>query len=62
MDLIKVLENIDKISKDGIPLNHSVETKTVNEFGGYILGGFAVCGLITGLIIGLAIYLVSPKR
>lgn len=52
MDLVKVLENFDKISKEGVPLNHSVEKETLKTAGSYIFGGLVACGFIVGLIVG----------
>ncbi|AEI47673.1 hypothetical protein [Runella slithyformis] len=60
MDLVKVLENIDRISKDGVPFNVSVETQTLRTSGAYIIGGLALCGFITGIIVAIAI-LISKK-
>ena len=60
MDIIKVLENIDKISKEGIPFQHSVEKETLKTTGSYIVGGLALCGLITGVIVAIAI-LITKK-
>lgn len=60
-DIIKVLENIEKISKDGVPLQHSLEPETLKTAGSYILGGLALCGFITGIIVAIAI-LVAEKR
>lgn len=60
-DIVKVLENIDKISKEGIPLQHSLEPETLKTAGSYILGGLALCGLITGIIVAIAI-VISNRR
>ena len=57
MDIVKVLENIDKLTKDGLPIQHSLEKGTLQKTGGYLLAGFAIGGLVAGVLIGLAIWL-----
>lgn len=62
MDIIKILENIDKLSKDGVPVNVSLEKQTLQTSGAYIVAGFAVSGLVTGLIIAVALWYVFKKK
>ncbi|PMD95513.1 hypothetical protein BWI97_14250 [Siphonobacter sp. BAB-5405] len=64
MDVIQsindVLNKLQTLGKDGIPLNHSVDTKTVNNLGMWIVGGLLLAGLAAGGIVGLI--LSSRKR
>lgn len=57
MDVINsindVLAKLDRVSKDGIPLNHSVDTKTVSQLGLWLVGGLLLCGLAAGTVVGL---------
>ena len=56
MDIVKVLENIDKLTKNGVPLNVNVEKTTLQTTGAYLIAGFAVSGLVTGLVIAAALW------
>ena len=62
MDIVKVLENLDKLSKDGIPLNVSAEKKTLQTTGTYLIAGFAVGGLVTGLVIAAVLWYIDKSR
>lgn len=61
MELAKILENLDRISKQGIPLNVSAEKETLQNAGAYILGGFALGGLVAGIVIAIGFQLAKQK-
>ena len=56
MDIVKVFENIDKLTKNGLPIQHSLEKDTLQKTGGYLMAGFAIGGLLAGLVIAAAVY------
>ncbi|MCA0231555.1 MAG: hypothetical protein LCH91_13870 [Bacteroidetes bacterium] len=60
MDITQILTNIDKLTKEGIPLNVGVEQKTLATTGGYLIAGFAIAGLLAGGVMALA-YTYSKK-
>lgn len=60
MDITQILTNIDKLTKDGIPLNVGVEQKTLTTTGTYLIVGFALAGLLAGGVMALA-YTYSKK-
>jgi ABC-type transport system involved in multi-copper enzyme maturation permease subunit len=61
MEIVKILENIDKLTKDGVPLNVNVEKTTLQTTGTYLIAGFAVSGLVTGLVIAAALWYFKKK-
>ncbi len=50
-----VLNKLEKVGNEGIPLNHSVDAKTVNNLGVWIVGGLLLAGLAAGAMVGLFI-------
>lgn len=56
-DLNKVLQSVEKLTKDGVPLNVNVEKQTLSTTGAYLLGGFAIAGFLIGGLIAIGIYL-----
>lgn len=62
MDIIKVLENLDKLRKDGIPLNVSAEKETLQTTGAFLIAGFAVGGLVMGLVLAGVLWYIDKSR
>ncbi len=57
MDLInkldELIKNLGNVGKEGIPLKHEVDSKTVTEFGLWIVGGLLLAGIAAGTMVGL---------
>lgn len=48
-----LLNKLNQFGKDGVPIKHSVDTKTVSEFGLWVAGGLVLAGLAAGAVLGL---------
>lgn len=62
MDIVKVLENIDKLTKNGVPLNVNVEKTTLQTTGAYLIAGFAVGGLVMGLVLAGVLWYIDKTK
>jgi hypothetical protein len=61
-DLANILTKIDQFAKDGVPFKVSVEDKTLQTAGGYIVGGLALQGVVIGALISVTLYLIFRNR
>lgn len=48
-----LLNKLNQFGKDGVPIKHSVDTKTVTEFGIWTVAAMILGGLVAGLTVGL---------
>lgn len=48
-------ESIRQLGKDGVPVNVNVTSRTIGEFGLYLIGGLLLAGLAAGAVVGLLI-------
>lgn len=56
---MELLEKLNRLATDGVPVNVAAEPETLRTAGTYIVAGLVLCGLIVGLIVGGAIWVTK---
>lgn len=46
-------QSIKQLGQDGVPVNVNVTSKTISEFGLYLIVGLVLAGLACGAVAGL---------
>jgi len=59
-DIQKIFGAIKQLGQDGVPVNVNVTSRTIGEFGLYLIGGLLLAGLAAGAVVGLMVR--SVKR